>query len=704
MASLTPTPKIQFFDANGNPLVGGKLYTYSAGALTPQTTYVDQAQTAANTNPVILDSRGEANVWLPAASYKFRLTDSNDSEIWTVDNVVTDEAAVSSALSQPGGSSLVGFIQAGTGAVTRTAQSKMREVVSVLDFGAVGDGVADDTAAIQAAFAASSGKRVVFPTGSYLVNAAVTTASSDIEIDFGTSRILNTVALPIVVIYGEDSNAIFNFTGNRVRVSGGYFLNGLSEGIRITGVFAGGDTYTGAGYTKDHFVNGCLFDNWDGNSVQIRFFKGATISNVRVKNKGSGDATSHHSEVAFKYGTDAKWLGNSVEFSDYGGAIYGLYVGNFVVEGNYGYTTNSLAPQSNLPFYFSFCENGIINGNIGYAIDGGLALKGSHGARLSVSNNRFENTGAGTDPYACIFMQGVDGFSIIGNHCKGYAQHVIRCSNHPSAPASNSRNGLIADNDIIALLNGTSRTVGDGIYCAQDTALTRGGIVITGNRLVDGSIYVDRFGGVDVPQSRVTGNTLTFTDDPNTSGACIWTTTCYGLNVSDNWVHVDDVTVEAKVGIRNTGGTYVSLANNYVSFVGNGVAGSVSYLQDGSPTANTVYWENNRQMRAETPFSGPTVSRTERVSADYGNADAILYVGDPITSIWNTALTGNRSAGLDTTGAYNGAKFRIVRTAAATGAFNLNVGTGPLKALAAGQWCDVEYNGSSWILSAFGSL
>lgn len=86
-ASLSSVPKLQFFDANGNPLVGGKLYTYAAGTTTPLATYTDSSAGTPNTNPIILNSRGEANVWLSNTTYKFVLKTSADVEIWTVDNI-----------------------------------------------------------------------------------------------------------------------------------------------------------------------------------------------------------------------------------------------------------------------------------------------------------------------------------------------------------------------------------------------------------------------------------------------------------------------------------------------------------------------------------------------------------------------------------------------------------------------------------------
>lgn len=89
MAILLPNGKQQYFaTSDGSPLVGGKVYTYEAGTTTPKNTYSNAAGTVANTNPVILDSRGEATIFWSGA-YKVTVKDSLDNTIYTVDNITT---------------------------------------------------------------------------------------------------------------------------------------------------------------------------------------------------------------------------------------------------------------------------------------------------------------------------------------------------------------------------------------------------------------------------------------------------------------------------------------------------------------------------------------------------------------------------------------------------------------------------------------
>jgi hypothetical protein len=90
MARLSPYAFVQEMDNNGDPLVGGKLYTYEAGTTTPKATYTNSGGAVANANPIILDASGRADIWLGSGAYKFVLKTSADATIKTVDNIAGD--------------------------------------------------------------------------------------------------------------------------------------------------------------------------------------------------------------------------------------------------------------------------------------------------------------------------------------------------------------------------------------------------------------------------------------------------------------------------------------------------------------------------------------------------------------------------------------------------------------------------------------
>ena len=118
MASLTPTPKQQIYGSDGAPLVGGKIYTYSAGTTTPLATYTNSSGGTANTNPIILNSLGQADIWLASSSsYKFSVYTSADVLLYTVDNIATplDYLSLVTALASP---PPIGSTAANTGAFT----------------------------------------------------------------------------------------------------------------------------------------------------------------------------------------------------------------------------------------------------------------------------------------------------------------------------------------------------------------------------------------------------------------------------------------------------------------------------------------------------------------------------------------------------------------------------------------------------------
>lgn len=194
--NLSPLPLQKFFDNNGRPLVGGQLFTYEAGTNNKIATYQNQAGTP-NTNPVVLNYRGEANVWLDQTlTYKFVLARENDTDpptnpIWTVDNI--SAAITFASLTQQ----IIGQIlfprSAAEAAVPVTPTNYGYTWGDVRRFGAIGDGGADDTTAINTAL--SVGGDVYMPSGfNFKCNSNLTLVSNtrlyiDGTLTLNTSRL-----------------------------------------------------------------------------------------------------------------------------------------------------------------------------------------------------------------------------------------------------------------------------------------------------------------------------------------------------------------------------------------------------------------------------------------------------------------------------------------------------------------------------------
>jgi len=248
-------------------------------------TKVNQNFTEVYANATPGGSVGQIQYKLAGTSFG-GFTASGDATINTTTGVIT--VPLVNNLAASSGSSLVGFLQSGVSAVARTAQAKFRDTVSVMDFGAMGDGTTDDTAAIQAAI--NSGYSLVFPAGTY--KCANLTQSTNFQRFYA---------------YGQ-VNLSKNANGTLLTSSGTYVeFNGLQ--------------FLGTGYTGDNIVcsgNNPRFLNCSSYGTSGRALK-ATGSHVQIIGTCGIYAT-----------TDATATGYDIEIGVSGTAtlyheLYGVY-------------------------------------------------------------------------------------------------------------------------------------------------------------------------------------------------------------------------------------------------------------------------------------------------------------------------------------------------------------------------------------------
>ena len=134
----------------------------------------------------------------------------------------------------------INYLATGAGAVTRTVESKFNELVSVGDFGAVGDGATDDTVAIQAAL--DSAKSIYFDSSkSYRVTSTLSVSTSNQIIDGNGAGIVGDYEQSVSPAYTE--SLIYVLSSDNVTIkdikltyTGTYTVGGIDYGGYLSGI------------------------------------------------------------------------------------------------------------------------------------------------------------------------------------------------------------------------------------------------------------------------------------------------------------------------------------------------------------------------------------------------------------------------------------------------------------------------------------
>ena len=338
----------------------------------------------------------------------------------------------------------VTFLQAGSGATQRTALTKLRDTVSVKDFGAVGDGVADDTVAIQAAL--SSGATSVHITaGTYLVTGLTVAASCTI---YGNGVLKKGTA---------SATPLLNITASNV----------IIDGIEFQGASLNA---TPATYVSGDTAILCA----GSSSVSPR--NGITVRNVTIN--GFADFG-----MFIRYAQNVTVTNNRVSYCGYAGITF-LSVIRGIINGNTIQEINASAGAVNW-YGISLTRDPSVN-----------STNSAPCTQCVVSNNIVRNVPqwTGIDSHA-PYQSVITGNNVSG--CKNgiYAQYDDASAAFPME----ARQVEISNNVVTGPSTASSSVI--GIASIGLAALPNDGIFIIGNTIVGCGDYASTVGAIHISNS-----------------------------------------------------------------------------------------------------------------------------------------------------------------------------------------------------------
>ena len=444
--SLSPWLKPRFFITGTNrPLAGGLMYTYKAGTTDPATTYSDDSGTT-NTNPIVLDSDGQCDLFLDdAVSYRIILKNSAGVTQFDKDRIAslgsTQVQSFNSiaALRLRSGTTIanaaktLGYYAAGDGGAnsfywdsasvaTDNGGTVIKPTavagagrwiaidtinVNIRQFGAKGDGVADDTTAISSAI--DEFNTVYFPNGTYLFSGITINKNNVTLYGTGESRsvlLMTNAAAAAVTIASTATTSGINI--HNLKIEG--------NASNLGGISLGTTTFAAARIRiQDVFIAG--FQNAaNGYGIRLNSNQNTDIENLWIEECHFGIYRANGG-----YSTSTRFSGKGSYFGR--NCLHGIYVDGQCDD--------------------LYIQDGLVEGCLGVGIavttNAANTAGAGRGTRLILDSVYFEeNNKDGLSSYNAV--------QVIGT-ATGYAQHTLTMNEcqfaaNPSAPGGTKDVGI----------------------------------------------------------------------------------------------------------------------------------------------------------------------------------------------------------------------------------------------------------------------